>query len=259
MADDNIFDAVTEKIEPSRRKFLLGLLAAGVTAPTVASFVMGQASGPVARTGTPIRPASLIDSSGNFNMTVSGQSYTSCSNSIYQNFLSGNFLRDANGNFILDGSGNLLCGTSGNILLDASGQALIGSGNNLYILNPSGNWSYDPYGQINIGFTFSGNPYQWLQLSGNNFYDKVYSYDSNGVTDYSASPQVPGMACVVSANHIRVQQAPQSTTAAPQVSTTVAQQVATTTAAPQVTTTVAPSTTTTTSTPPLSGTLPTVK
>jgi hypothetical protein len=63
------------------------------------------------------------------------------------------------------------------------------------------------------------------------------TYDSNGVINWNSSPQIPGLACVVSANHIQVAQAP--------------------------TTTVAPAPTTTTTTPvtpvTVSGTIPNVK
>lgn len=259
MADDEILDAVAEKVDPSRRKFVLGLLAAGITAPSVASFVMSKAKDSTSRVGLPVRPASIIDGSGNFNfqwMDPSGNTYSNPSaNYYYENYLSGNFLRDASGNFLLDGSGNLLCGTSGNILLDGSGNALIDpSGNSPYIPHPSGNWNYDMSSNT-VGIPLrdqSGNVYfQLLELdpSGNAFYDRAFNYDSNGVINWYASPQVPGLACVVSANHIQVQQAPS------------------TTAAPAPTTTVQPSgssgSTTTTTTPvtpvTVSGTIPTVK
>ncbi len=266
MADDEILESIAEKVDPSRRKFVLGLLAAGITAPSVASFVMSKAKDSATRVGLPVRPASIIDGSGNFNfqwMDPSGNTYAEPSaNYFYENFLSGNFLRDGSGNFLLDGSGNLLCGTSGNILLDGSGNAVIdASGNMPYIPHPSGNWAYDISSNM-VGIPLrdqSGNVYfQVLDLdpSGNAFYDRVFAYDSNGVINWYASPQVPGLACVVSANHIQVQQAP-STTAAPAPSTT---------AAPAPTTTVQPSgsnssTTTTTPVTPVtvSGTIPTVR
>ncbi|CAB4586772.1 unannotated protein [freshwater metagenome] len=258
MANDEILDAVAEKVEPSRRKFVLGLLAAGITAPSVASFVMGKAKDSASRVSLPVRPSSIIDGSGNFNfqwMDPSGNtgSYSSA-NYMYETYLSGNFLRDASGNFLLDASGNLLCGTSGNILLDGSGNALLDpSGNYPYLPHPSGNWGYD-ISSNTIGISLrdaSGNAFfQILDLdpSGNAFYDRAFNYDSNGIVDWYASPQIPGLACVVSANHIQVQQAP------------------TTTAVPAPTTTVQPSgsnssTTTTTPVTPVtvSGTIPTVR
>ena len=247
MADDEILEAVAEKVEPSRRKFVLGLLAAGITAPSVASFVMGKTGGS-SRVATPVRPASIIDSSGNFNfqwMDPSGNTYTDPSaNYMYETYMSGNFLRDSSGNFMLDSSGNLLCGTSGNILLDGSGNALYNySANQPYVLHPSGNWAYDPSSNA-IGLPLrdaSGNAYyQFVELdpSGNAFYDQWFNYDSNGVIDWYTSPQIPGLACVVSANHIQVAQAPNTTTVAP-----------------------APTTTTTTPVTPVtvSGTIPNVK
>ena len=258
MADDEILDAVAEKVEPSRRKFVLGLLAAGITAPSVASFVMGKARDSASHVGLPVRPSSIIDGSGNFNfqwMDPSGNTYSDPSaNYMYETYLSGNFLRDASGNFLLDASGNLLCGTSGNILLDGSGNALLDpSGNYPYLPHPSGNWGYD-ISSNTIGISLrdaSGNAFfQILDLdpSGNAFYDRAFNYDSNGIVDWYASPQIPGLACVVSANHIQVQQAP------------------TTTAVPAPTTTVQPSgsnssTTTTTPVTPVtvSGTIPTVR
>jgi hypothetical protein len=77
-----------------------------------------------------------------------------------------------------------------------------------------------------------------LDPSGNAFYDQWFSYDSNGVINWNSSPQIPGLACVVSANHIQVAQAPTTTTVAP-----------------------APTTTTTTPVTPVtvSGTIPNVK
>ena len=252
MANDEILEAVAEKVEPSRRKFVLGLLAAGITAPSVASFVMGKTGGS-SRVATPVRPASIIDGSGNFNFqySFSGNTYPEYSaNFMYEEYLSGNFLRDASGNYMLDASGNLLCGTSGNILLDGSGNALYNySANQPYVLHPSGNWSYDPSSNA-IGVPLrdaSGNAYfHMLELdpSGNAFYDQWLTYDSNGVINWNSSPQIPGLACVVSANHIQVAQAP------------------TTTVVP-TTTTVAPAPTTTTTTPvtpvTVSGTIPNVK
>ena len=216
MAENQLPEAVVQKLDPNRRKFILGILAAGITAPTVASFVMGKAN-KSAVAGNPIRPASLIDSSGNFNFTYaySGNSYSDYSaNSIYDNY-SGNFLRDANGNFEFDPSGNLQCGTSGNILLDMSGNA-IPSGNFAYSPHPSGNWIYDPSANsVRIPFRDSnGNDGGFLGLdmdpSGNAFYDRYLSYDSNGVIDYYSSAQIPGLACVVSANHIQQLQVPPS-------------------------------------------------
>ena len=230
MADDEILEAVAEKVEPSRRKFVLGLLAAGITAPSVASFVIGKTKSSTSRTGLPVRPASIIDSSGNFNlqyMDPSGNAYLDPSaNYYYENYLSGNFLRDASGNFLLDASGNLLCGTSGNILLDGSGNALVNySANQPYVLHPSGNWSYDPSSNA-IGLPVrdtSGNViWQFVELdpSGNAFYDQVWGYDNNGVIDWYSSTQIPGLACVVSANHIQVAQAPSTTVAPAPTSTT---------------------------------------
>jgi hypothetical protein len=229
MADDEILEAVAEKVEPSRRKFVLGLLAAGITAPSVASFVMGKTGGS-SRVATPVRPASIIDGSGNFNfqwMDPSGNTYTDPSaNYMYETYMSGNFLRDSSGNFMLDSSGNLLCGTSGNILLDGSGNALYNySANQPYVLHPSGNWAYDPSSNA-IGLPLrdaSGNAYyQFVELdpSGNAFYDQWFNYDSNGVIDWYTSPQIPGLACVVSANHIQVAQAPSNTVAPAPTSTT---------------------------------------
>ena len=229
MAENQLPDEVVQKLDPNRRKFILGILAAGITAPTVASFVMGKANKSTI-VGNPIRPASLIDSSGNFNFTYaySGNSFPDYSaNSIYDNY-SGNFLRDASGNFQLDLSGNLLCGTSGNILLDMSGNA-IPSGNFVYSPHPSGNWIYDSSANsVRIPFRdASGNDVGFLGLdmdpSGNAFYDSYLAYDSNGVIDYDSSQQIPGLACVVSANHLRqVQVVPTTSTVAPTTTSTVA-------------------------------------
>ena len=229
MVENQLPEAVVQKLDPNRRKFILGILAAGITAPTVASFVMGKAN-KSAVAGNPIRPASLIDSSGNFNFTYaySGNSYPDYSaNSIYDNY-SGNFLRDANGNFEFDPSGNLQCGTSGNILLDMSGNA-IQSGNFAYSPHPSGNWIYDPSANsVRIPFRDSnGNDGGFLGLdmdpSGNAFYDRYLSYDSNGVIDYYSSAQIPGLACVVSANHIQqLQVPPSSSSVAPSSTSSVA-------------------------------------
>ena len=208
MAENQLPEEVVQKIDPNRRKFILGILAAGITAPTVASFVMGKAS-KSSNAGTPIRPASVIDASGNF---------------------------------LLDPSGNLLCGTSGNILLDMSGNAIPDpSGNIAYLANPSGNWAYD-YSSNTLRIPYrdaSGNA-QWyygldMDPSGNTFRDNFFPYDSNGVINYGSSPQIPGLACVVSANHLRqVQVVPTTSTVAPTTTSTVA---------PTTTSTVAPTTT----------------
>ena len=250
MAENQLPEEVVQKIDPNRRKFILGILAAGITAPTVASFVMGKAN-KSAIAGTPIRPASLIDSSGNFNIPVlfSGNLYSSSANYVYPNY-SGNFLRDASGNFLLDPSGNLLCGTSGNILLDMSGNAIPDpSGNIAYLANPSGNWAYD-YSSNTLRIPYrdaSGNA-QWyygldMDPSGNTFRDNFFPYDSNGVINYGSSPQIPGLACVVSANHLRqVQVVPTTSTVAPTTTSTVAP-TTTSTVAPTTTSTVAPTTT----------------
>jgi hypothetical protein len=218
MAENQLPEAVVQKLDPNRRKFILGILAAGITAPTVASFVMGKAN-KSAIAGNPIRPASLIDSSGNFNFTYaySGNSYPESSANYFYNHYSGNFLRDASGNFLLDLSGNLLCGTSGNIVLDMSGNA-IPSGNFAYAPHPSGNWIYDPSSNsVRIPFRDpSGNAtsYYGLNLdpSGNTFSDNSFTYDSNGVINYNPNQQNPSLACVVSANHIQQIQTPPSST-----------------------------------------------
>ncbi len=256
MAENQLPEEVVQKLDPNRRKFILGILAAGITAPTVASFVMGKAN-KSSIAGTPIRPASLIDSSGNFNIPVlfSGNLYSSSANYIYPNY-SGNFLRDASGNFLLDLSGNLLCGTSGNILLDMSGNALIDPSANLaYLVNPSGNWIYDASSNSNrIPYRdMSGNVQSYYGLdmdpSGNTFKDKYFPYDSNGVINYGVSPQIPGLACVVSANHLRqAQVVPTTSTVAPTTTSTVAP-TTTSTVAPTTTSTVARSTTTSTVAP----------
>ena len=252
MSADEILGEAADKLEPSRRKFILGLLAAGITAPSVASFVAGRVNRSSATSALPIRPASIIDSSGNFNMQwmdPSGNTYYDPSaNYMYETYFSGNFLRDSSGNFVLDASGNLLCGTSGNILLDSSGNAIPNvSGNSPYIVHPSGNWTSDPSSNV-IGLPIrdvSGNVWgSFIEMdpSGHAFYDQVFSYDNNGIIDWYSSPHTPGLACVVSANHIQVTQSP------------------TTTVAP-VTTTPASSTTTTTPVTPVtvSGTIPSVK
>ena len=231
MEEKQVPEAVVEKLDPNRRKFILGILAAGLTAPTVASFVMGKANKSTI-VGTPIRPASIIDASGNFNISYTDSSGNTIgdysANSLYED-ISGNFLRDANGNFVLDPSGNLLCGTSGNILLDASGDAVPDpSGNYPYLLDPSGNWAYDlSSNSVNIPLRDpSGNVYaDWLQLdpSGNAFTDPFFIYDSNGVYIPYGSPQLQGVACVVSANHIRqVQNVPSTSSPTVAPSSTVA-------------------------------------
>ena len=235
MAENQLPEEVVQKIDPNRRKFILGILAAGITAPTVASFVMGKAN-KSAIAGTPIRPASLIDSSGNFKFEIfdpSGNFPFESANFIYDN-MSGNFLRDASGNFALDPSGNLQCGTSGNVLLDGSGNIMLNydfSGNfdPVWQLDPSGNWSYDGSGNIQLYWGSNLDP------SGNQFYDWYFNYDSEGLTNQ----QNPGLACVVSANHIQqIQTPPSSSSVAPSSTSSVAP---TSTSAP--TTSSAPTTT----------------
>ena len=245
MAENQLPQELVQKLDPNRRKFIVGILAAGMTAPSVASFVMGKANKSTS-TGTPIRPASLIDASGNFSFIVSsnGNLYPGSSANYFYNNISGNFLRDGSGNFELDPSGTLQCGTSGNILLDMSGNA-IPSGNIPYTPDPSGNWIYNVSGNgLRIPFRDpSGNamPFYGLDMdpSGNTFRDNSFKYDSNGVIDYGQ--QTPGLACTVSANHIeQLQVPPTSTTSAP-TSTTSAP--TSTTSAPTSTSTVAPTTT----------------
>lgn len=221
MAENQLPEEVVQKIDPNRRKFILGILAAGITAPTVASFVMGKAN-KSAIAGTPIRPASLIDSSGNFKFEIfdpSGNFPFESANFIYDN-MSGNFLRDASGNFVLDPSGNLQCGTSGNVLLDGSGNIMLnydfsGNQNPVWQLDPSGNWSYDSSGNIQLYWGSS------LDTSGNQFNDYYFNYDSNGVVDFNSNQQNSGLACVVSANHIQQVQGPSQSTTTSAPTTTV--------------------------------------
>jgi hypothetical protein len=258
MAENQLPQELVQKLDPNRRKFILGILAAGITAPSVASFVMGKATKSTS-TGTPIRPASLINASGNFNFTVSsnGSLFPGSSANYFYNNISGNFLRDGSGNFELDPSGNLQCGTSGNILLDMSGNA-IPSGNIPYTPDPSGNWIYNVSGNgLRIPFRDpSGNALSYYGLdmdpSGNTFRDNSFKYDSNGVIDYGQ--QTPGLACTVSANHIeQLQVPPTSTTSAPTSTSTVAP----TTTSPAVNQNGAPSTTTVPVTPIIpNGTIP---
>jgi hypothetical protein len=230
MAENQLPEEVVQKLDPNRRKFILGILAAGVTAPTVASFVMGKAQKTSVMRNA-IRPTSIIDASGNFNISYMNSSGRDASaNSLYNN-ISGNFLRDASGNFALDPSGNLQCGTSGNVLLDGSGNILMNPdfSGNVWQLDPSGNWTYDlSSNSVSIPLLdASGNAYgNWLQMdaSGNAFTDPFFIYDSNGVYIPYGSPQLQGVACVVSANHIRQAQnvpSTSSTTTAPATTTTV--------------------------------------
>ena len=232
MAENQLPEEVVQKLDPNRRKFILGILAAGITAPTVASFVMGKAN-KSAIAGNPIRPASLIDSSGNFKFQIydpSGNVPFVSANFVYDN-LSGNFLRDANGDFALDPSGNLQCGTSGNVLLDGSGNIMWNydfSGNfdpsanfnynqnPVWQLDPSGNWTYDQSGNIQLYWGANLDP------SGNQFNDYYFHYDSNGVVNFYSTPQNPGLACVVSANHIQQIQTPPSSTSSVAPSSTSA-------------------------------------
>ena len=253
MAENQLPEAVVQKLDPNRRKFILGILAAGITAPTVASFVMGKANKST-NVGTPIRPASVIDASGNFNFTVSfsGNLYPGSSANYVYNNISGNFLRDASGNFELDPSGNLQCGTSGNILLDMSGNA-IPSGNFAYAPDPSGNWNYDPSSNtVRISLVYpSGNISDFYRIemdqSGNAFYDPNFAYDSNGIIDYSRNPQIPGLACVVSANHIQqMQTPPSSSSVAPSSTSAPTTSSAPSTTSPAVNQNGTPSATTTT-------------
>ena len=250
MAENQLPEEVVQKLDPNRRKFLLGILAAGITAPSVASFVMGKTN-KSAVVGTPIRPASIINASGNFNFSYlySGNSYSYSSANYFYNNYSGNFLRDASGNFLLDLSGNLLCGTSGNILLDMSGNA-IPSGNFAYAPHPSGNWIYDPSSNsVRIPFRDpSGNAssYYGLNLdpSGNTFRDNSFAYDSNGVVNFNSNQQNPGLACVVSANHIRqIQTPPSSSSTMAPTSTTAPTSTSTSTSTSAPTTSSAPTTT----------------
>ena len=229
MTSDENLDVIAAKVEPSRRKFILGLLAAGVTAPSVASFVMGKSKSGIGGSAQAIRPSSIVDASGNFSfstMDPSGNLLPNYSANFMYELLSGNFLRDASGNFLTDASGNLLCGTSGNILLDGSGNALVNpSGNIPYLLDPSGNWGYGDPSANAPGLMYewySGNLVSWVELdaSGNAFYDTIFSYDSNGVVDWYSSPPSPGLACVVSANHILPVQSPNTTVPATTTTTT---------------------------------------
>jgi hypothetical protein len=223
MAENQLPEEVVQKIDPNRRKFILGILAAGMTAPTVASFVMGKAN-KSAIAGTPIRPASLIDSSGNFKFEIfdpSGNFPFESANFIYDN-MSGNFLRDASGNFALDPSGNLQCGTSGNVLLDGSGNIMwnydfSGNQNPVWQLDPSGNWTYDQSGNIQLSNYWGAN----LDPSGNQFNDYFLNFDSNGVSNFYSNVQTPGVSCVVSANHIQQVQGPSQSTTTSAPTTTV--------------------------------------
>ena len=228
MAENKLPEEVVQKLDPNRRKFILGILAAGIAAPSVASFVLGKANKSTF-TGNAIRPASIVDASGNFNFnlaSLSGNYPIVSANTMYEN-MSGNFLRDNSGNYAMDQSGNLLCGTSGNILLDESGNAVL-SGNS-YVLNPSGNWSIDGNGDIYLN-QVDGSP-SWVAFdpSGNQFIDTNFPYDQNGnVNLVNSGNEVMGLACVVSANHIQGVPDSQNTT------TTSVAPASTTTSTPAV-------------------------
>ena len=234
MAENQLPEEVVQKLDPNRRKFILGVLAAGIAAPSVASFVLGKANKSTF-TGNAIRPASIVDASGNFKFSYfdpSGNYPNVSANYMYEN-MSGNFLRDNSGNFAMDLSGNLLCGTSGNILIDDSGNAVL-SGNS-YVLNPSGNWSFDGNGDIYLNQA-DGNP-SWVAFdpSGNQFIDTNFPYDQDGLVNFDTSGnQGMGLACVVSANHIQGVPDSENTT------TTSEAPASTTTSAPASTTTSTP-------------------
>ena len=94
----------------------------------------------------------------------------------------------------------------------------------------------------------SGNVQSYYGLdmdpSGNTFQDKYFPYDSNGVINSGVSPQIPGLACVVSANHLRqAQVVPTTSTVAPTTTSTVAPTTTSTVARSTTTSTVAPTTT----------------
>lgn len=194
-------DEISKRIDPSRRAFVLGLLATGVTAPRIVSFALGGTSFAEAAP-TKVASSWILDTSGNF---------TPSANYLYGS-LSANFLRDQSGNFLTDDSGNLLCGTSGNVFDDPSGNIFIQGSANV-ALNPSGNWLSDPSGNVYLPSDLSGQ-YVYLDPSGNFFTDGYMNV------------------CAVSANHVAEITRPTTTT-----SSSVPSTPTTTTSVPSTTST----------------------
>jgi hypothetical protein len=152
----NVFEEVARYANPSRRTFLLGLLGAAITAPTVVSFFgkSGQAIGPQSLTpnggltiwnGNWFDTRYFYDPSANW-LTDPSANYL-CDISANYPYYSANPIRDLSGNYYIDLSGNY--NYFEDIYYDASGNSYVVhevTGNAYY--EPSGNWVCDPQGQF---------------------------------------------------------------------------------------------------------------
>lgn len=157
MAENNELEGIAQFADPSRRKFLFGLISSAIAAPTVISFVSGA-----------------VGSSANASNVVPMGGLVPNQYGTYWYDPSANWPQDVNAGHLCDISANYTA-ISGVIFSDVSGNAayagryMDSSGNILYhdvtsnfYYQPSGNWFCDP--SMNFLYDPSGN---WTPLTQN--------------------------------------------------------------------------------------------
>jgi len=156
MADNNELHEITRFADPSRRKFLLGLVGAAVATPTVISFISNTlGSSANAYNGIQTYPGLWQMPSGNYVIDPSANYWLRDPNANYLCDITSNYL-PVSGNFYADYSGNWPI----DAYADASGNMLYAEITGNFFYEPSGSWYCDP--SMNFIYNPTGN---WTPLS----------------------------------------------------------------------------------------------
>ena len=147
MAENNGLEDIAQYADPSRRKFLFGLISTAIAAPTVISFVSGAIGGASASNALPMGGL-FIDNSGNYNYDPSAN-WLADPSANYLCILTGNYTLNT-GNYFSNSSANywldIYTDTSGNsVYFDYSSNTMYDV-NGSWMCDPSMNFLYDPSG-----------------------------------------------------------------------------------------------------------------
>ena len=156
MTENNELHDIARFADPSRRKFLLGLVSAAVATPTIISFISNTVTSSASANG--IQPNGGLWQSqwGNYGFDPSAN-WSLDPNANYLCDISSNYF-PVSGNFYSDYSANWYV----NAYVDASGNTVYHDLTGNFFYEPSANWCCDP--SMNFLYDPSGN---WTPLSVN--------------------------------------------------------------------------------------------
>jgi hypothetical protein len=156
MAENNELNDIARFADPSRRKFLLGLVSAAVATPTIISFVSNTVGSSASANGIQTYPGLWRQPFGNYVIDPSAN-WSRDPNANYLCNITSNYL-PVSGNFFADYSGNWSVGA----YADASGNMVYADWTGNFFYDPSANWYCDP--SMNFVYNPTGN---WTPLSVN--------------------------------------------------------------------------------------------